>query len=155
MPGIPPCETALWCRELQKEEWIVFSINRLELLSSFKGKVTELIYFGNTPVGKRFDAYFEGDLSGGVLSGKMRGVDYILSRSDGVAEISIRAAIVTHDGVNISVVIAGYHRDGEIKDTYVKMVTGNERYRWLTSAIIIGKGKSAGEQLEIDYFYEA
>jgi hypothetical protein len=133
----------------------MFSIDRLELLTSFKGKVTELIYFGDTPLGKRFDAYFEGDLSGGVLSGRMRGVDYILVRSDGVAEINVRAAMVTQDGVNISVQISGYHQNGEIKDTYVKMVTGNKDYSWLTSAIIIGKGKSVGGTLEIDYFYES
>ncbi len=132
----------------------MFSIGRLELLTSFKGKVTELIYFGDTPLGRRFDAYFEGDLSGGMLSGRMRGVDYILTRADGVSEINVRAAIVTPDGVNISVEISGYHYDGEIKDTYVKMVTGNENYRWLTSAIIIGKGKSAEGNLEIGYFYE-
>ena len=132
----------------------MFSIGRLELLTSFKGKVTELIYFGNTPLGRRYDAYFDGDLSGGVLSGRMRGVDYILTRSDGVSEINVRAAIVTQDGVNISVQISGFHRDGEIKDAHVKLMTGNENYRWLTSAIIIGKGKSAEGKLEIDYFYE-
>ena len=132
----------------------MFSIGRLELLTSFKGKVTELIYFGDTPLGKRFDAYFEGDLSGGVMSGKMRGVDYILVRSDGVAEINVRAAIITSNGVNISVQISGFGQDEEIKDTYVKMVTGNENYRWLSSAIIVGKGKSVEGNLEIDYFYE-
>ena len=130
----------------------MFSIGRLELLMSFQGKVTELIYFGNTPLGRRYDAYFEGDLNGGVLSGKMRGVDYILVRPDGIAEIN---AIVTREGVNISVQISGYHCDGKIKDTFVKMVTGNENYRWLSSAIIIGKGKSAGGNLEIDYFYDS
>jgi hypothetical protein len=130
------------------------SIDRLELLTSFKGKVTELIYFGDTPLGRRFDAYFEGDLSGGVLSGKMRGVDYILVRSDGIAEVNVRAAIVTSDGINISVQISGFGQDGEIKDTYVKMVTGHEKYRWLSSVIIIGKGKSTSGNLEIDYFYE-
>jgi hypothetical protein len=137
-----------------KGKLIMFSIGRLDLLMSFRGKVTELIYFGNTPLGKRYDAYFEGDLNGGVLSGKMRGVDYILVRPDGIAEINVRAAIITREGVNISVQISGYHGNGEIKDTFVKMVTGNENYRWLSSAIIIGKGKSAGGNLEIDYFYE-
>jgi hypothetical protein len=34
------------------------------------------------------------------------------------------------------------------------MVTGNKDYSGLTSAIIIGKGKSSGGILEIDYFYE-
>jgi len=132
----------------------MFSIGRLELLTSFKGKVTESIYFGNTPLGRRLDAYFEGVLTGGVLSGKMRGVDYILVRSDGIAEINVRAAIITSDGVNISVQISGFGQGEEIKDTYVKMVTGHKDYRWLSSLIIIGKGKSTSDNLEIDYFYE-
>jgi hypothetical protein len=131
------------------------SIGPLKLLMSFQGKVTELINFGNTPLGRRFDAYFEGELTEGVLSGRMRGVDYILVRPDGIAEINVRAAITTQEGVNISVLISGYHQNGEIKDTYVKMVTGNENYHWLSSAIIVGKGKSAGGNLEIDYFYES
>ena len=131
------------------------SIGPLKLLMSFQGKVTELINFGNTPLGRRFDAYFEGELTEGVLSGRMRGVDYILVRPDGIAEINVRAVITTQEGVNISVLISGYHHNGEIKDTYVKMVTGNENYRWLSSAIIVGKGKSAGGNLEIDYFYES
>ena len=59
----------------------MFSIGQLELLSSFKGKVIERIDYGDTPVRKRLDAYFEEDLTGGVLSGKMRGVDYLLTRS--------------------------------------------------------------------------
>jgi hypothetical protein len=133
----------------------MFSIGRMELLMSLQGKVTEVINFGKTPLGRRFDAHFEGELSGEVLSGKMRGVDYILVRPDGIAEINVRAAIVTPEGVNISVQISGYHQEGEIRDAYVKMVTGNENYHWLSSAIIVGKGKSAGGNLEIDYFYEA
>jgi hypothetical protein len=133
---------------------MMFSIGRLKLLMSFRGKVTELINYGNTPLGRRFDAYFEGELTGGMLSGRMRGVDYILVRPDGIAEINVRAAIVTQDGINISVLISGIHQNGEIKDTYVKMGTGNENYRWLSSVIIVGKGKSDGEKLEIDYFYE-
>lgn len=137
-----------------KGKLIMFSIGRMDLLTSFQGKVTELINFGNTPLGRRFDAYFEGGLTGGALSGMMRGVDYILIRPDGIAEINVRASITTQDQVNISVLISGYHQDGEIKDTYVKMVTGNENYRWLSTAIIIGKGKSSGGNLEIDYFYE-
>jgi hypothetical protein len=130
------------------------SLGPMKLLMSFRGKVTELINFGNTPLGKRYDAWFEGDLSGGVISGRMRGIDFILVRPDGIAEINVRAAIVTQEGVNISVLISGYHQDGEIKDTYVKMITGKESYRWLSSVIIVGKGKSAGGNLEIDYFYE-
>jgi hypothetical protein len=37
----------------------MFTIGQLELLSSFKGKVIECIDYGDTPIGKRLDAYFE------------------------------------------------------------------------------------------------
>jgi hypothetical protein len=74
--------------------------------------------------------------------------------ADGVSEINVRAVIVTSDGVNISVQISGYYHDGLIQDAHVKLLTGDERYRWLSDKIIVGKGKSTPEGLEIDYFYE-
>lgn len=43
---------------------------------------------------------------------------------------------------------------GLIKDAYVRLLTGDERYRWLSDKIIVGKGKSTPEGLEIHYFYE-
>lgn len=130
------------------------SIGRLEPLSSFKGKITELFDFGDTPIGKRYDVYFEGDLSGGKISGKMKGVDYILTRSDEISELNVRAAITTDDGVNISVQISGYLRNEEIRDASMKLITGHEKYKWLTSKIIVGKGKITSEGLEINYFFE-
>ena len=39
----------------------------------------------------------------------------------------MRAVIVTSEGVNISVQITGYYRDGLIKDAHVKLLTGDER----------------------------
>jgi len=127
----------------------MFTISRLELLSSFRGKVVERIDYRDTPIGKGVDAYFEGGLTGGVLSGKMRGVDYLLTRSDGVAEINVRAVIVTSDGANISAQISRYYRDGLIKDAHVKLLTRDERYRWLSDKIIVGKGKSTPEGLRL------
>ena len=132
----------------------MYSINRLEHLCSYKAKVTERIPFGETPVGTRYDAYFEGDITGEKLSGKMHGIDYILVRSDGIAELNVRAILVTDDKVNISVQISGYMQDGELKDTQIKMITGHEKYHWLMTKIIIGKGKSAEGKLELDYYYE-
>lgn len=131
-----------------------FVLRPLERLASFKGRVTEVIYFGNTPWGRRFDAWFEGELTGDLLSGRMKGVDYILVRSDDVAEIQVRAAVTTPEGINVSLQIWGYHRDGEIRDAQVKVVTGSEKYRWLCDKIIVGKGKSEGGVLEFDYYYE-
>ena len=132
----------------------MYSIDRLEHLCSFKAKVTEFIYFGDTPFGKRFDASFEGELTGPKLSGKMRGIDYMLRRSDGIVELNVRAVIVTDDQINISVQISGYGQGDELKDTQIRMITGHEKYRWLMSKIIIGKGKSANGDLELDYYYE-
>lgn len=130
------------------------TLRPLKRLAGFKGRVTEVIDFGNTPLGRRFDAWFEGDLTGEVLSGKMKGVDYILVRADKVAEIHVRAAVTTPEGINLSLQIWGFHRDGEIRDAQVKVVTGAEAYQWLGDKIIVGKGKSEGGILEFDYYYE-
>jgi len=83
----------------------MYSIDCLEHLCSYKARITDLIYFGDTPIGKRYDAYFEGDLTGQKLAGKMHGIDYILERSDGIAELNVRAVLITDDKVNISVQI--------------------------------------------------
>jgi len=130
------------------------TINSLEHLCSYKADVTDFIYFGDTPYGRRFDVYFKGTLTGQILSGKMHGVDYILQRPDGIAELNVRAVLVTDDKINISVEISGYGQGEEIRDTQIKMITGHEKYRWLMSKIIIGKGKSANNKLELDYYYE-
>ena len=130
------------------------SIDDLEHLCSYKARTTNFIYFGDTPIGKRFDAYFEGEITGQKLSGRMHGIDYILMRSDGVAELDVRAVLVTEDQVNISVQISGYGQGAELKDTQIKMITGHEKYRWLMSKIIIGKGKNVNGNLELDYYYE-
>lgn len=132
----------------------MFNISQLELLCSLKAKVIEWISFGDTPLGKRADVYFEGDLTGSILSGRMRGIDYLVTRSDGVSEINVRASIVTIDGVNISVQIFGYYYDKLIKDNLVKLRTGHDKYKWLGNKIIVGKGKITPEGLEVDYFYE-
>ena len=132
----------------------MYSIDRLEHLCSFKARITDFIYFGDTPLGKRYDPYFDGELTGQRLSGKMHGIDYILARSDGIAELNVRAVIVTDDKINISVQISGYGHGDELKDTQIKMITGDEKYRWLMSKIIIGKGKSVNGKLELDYYYE-
>jgi hypothetical protein len=131
-----------------------FSIGPLEFLSSFKGRPTEFVDYGNTPIGKRVDIHFEGELTGDALSGTMRGIDYIRVRSDGVVELDVRAVILTHDGVNISVQISGYQCGEVLKDNQIKLLSGDDRYRWLNDKIIVGKGMVMPDGLEVDYFYE-
>ncbi|MBU4317018.1 MAG: DUF3237 domain-containing protein [Proteobacteria bacterium] len=132
----------------------MYVIDRLEHLCSYKADVTNRVNFGDTPFGKRYDVYFEGSVTGQKLSGKMHGIDYVLKRSDGIAELNVKAVLVTEDNVNVSVQISGYMNGEELKDTQIKMVTGHEKYSWLMSKIIIGKGKAANNRLELDYYYE-
>jgi len=137
------------------EQPVRFPVAQLELLASLTATATEFIAYGDTPLGQRMDIYFEGELTGGPLSGKMRGIDYVLVRADGVSEINARATVLTGDGANISMQIFGYMRDGEIRDAHVRLLTGDERYKWLCEKTIIGRGKlPSPTQIEIDYFYE-
>ncbi|MFC1535370.1 DUF3237 family protein, partial [Thermodesulfobacteriota bacterium] len=87
----------------------MFSMGNLEFLASFRAKVTKRIEFGKTPIGERRDVYFEGELTGDILSGKMEGIDYMITRTDGTLEVNVRAVITTNDGAYISVRISGYY----------------------------------------------
>jgi hypothetical protein len=136
------------------EKSTTFSVGPLELLMSLKAKPVEFVHYGDTPLGLRMDVHFEGALEGGVISGTMRGVDYVLVRSDGVGELNVRAVIVTNDGANISVQISGYQCNQELRDNQVKLLTGDERYLWLNDKLIVGKGMASADGLEVDYFYE-
>ncbi|MBN1381715.1 MAG: DUF3237 domain-containing protein [Deltaproteobacteria bacterium] len=132
----------------------MYAMNQLEHLCSLKAKVTDLISYGATPWGMRMDAHFEGDVAGGILNGKVRGVDYITVRSDGVAELNVRASVQTDDGICIGIEAKGYGKDGELKDAHIRIVTGHEKYNWLTSKVIVGKGRSADGGIELDYYYK-
>ena len=56
--------------------------------------------------GTRFDVGFEGD-SKGRLTGKVRGLEYLLLRADGRADLDGRATIETEDGHRIAMHIEG------------------------------------------------
>lgn len=132
----------------------MYSMNKFEHLCSLNAKVTDLISYGATPWGMRMDAHFEGEVTGGIFAGKVRGVDYITVRSDGVGELNVRASVQTDEGVCVGIEAKGYGKDGELKDAHIRIVTGHEKYSWLTSKIIVGKGKSTGGEIELDYYYE-
>lgn len=125
-------------------------------LTTYKVTVTDKIDYGETPVGHRQDVYFEGNLTGDLLSGTMRGIDYVTMRPDGVSEIGPRATMQTSDGALISVQISGYaFPDGIIKDTYVRFLTSDEKYRWLNNKVIFGEGQMTSKtEFEIRYYYE-
>jgi len=125
----------------------------IQLLATLSGTVTDVVVYGETPHGIRVDVSFEGRLSG-MIEGVMRGVDYSLVRADGVIEIDVRAAIFTDDGAAISAEIKGVMVDGRIRDTSVKLLTGHPAYQWLHDKIIVGKGWSVGDALNVRYYID-
>ncbi len=124
-----------------------------QLLATLSATITDIILYGETPHGIRVDVSFEGRLSG-MLNGVMRGIDYSLVRNDGVIEIDVRASIVTDDGALISAQVSGNMKDGRIRDTSVKLVTGHPAYQWLHDKIIVGKGWAVGDQLDVRYLID-
>lgn len=131
-----------------------------EHLTSMKADVTNIIDFGDTPAGHRMDVYFEGELTGKLLSGRMEGIDYVSTRPDGVMQINVYATISTDDDALISVRIKGYFNpeDGSVKDDNVRFLTSHEKYKWLCNTIIVGRGLASGGvgegTLAVDYHYE-
>ena len=129
----------------------------LTYLGHFKFTVTKEIVYGNTPYGIRHDVHYEGPFTGDLVSGKMSGIDYMLMRPDGVDEVNTRATIETDDGAYISVQITGYaYEDGTIVDSYVRFLSGYEKYKWMNDTVFFGKGGpvvSEADTFEIDYYY--
>ncbi len=120
----------------------IASADHVETLMHMKARVTDLVEYGPTASGLRFDVGFEGQLSGGLIKGKMQGIDYFLLRPDMVGHIDVRGTIYTDDGAKIAVSITGFMLGPEIKDSHVRFETADERYAWLGTAIVVGKGQS-------------
>ncbi len=136
------------------------ALNQFELLTSMKARVLQMVNYGMTPLGHRVDVVFEGDLTGGIITGKLQGVDYFLLRSDGVGEVDVRGNIITNDEAVISVSIKGYVIGPKFVDTSIKLTTSDERYKSLNEKIIIGNGQGLPEgftglpeQFEMNYYY--
>lgn len=85
-----------------------------ELIYEYTGKLTQMVEYGipaaavlsgqtaPPPEGARFDAYFEGAVSGPKMQGTVRGVDYLHLRADGRGQLHIHAEITTPDGKKIA-----------------------------------------------------
>jgi len=127
----------------------------LTYLGHFKATETKQIIYGNTPYGIRYDVHYEGEITGDRISGQMSGIDYLNLRPDGISEINTRATIDTPDGAYISVHITGYvDADGGITDSYVRFLSGYEKYKWVNDTVFFGKGKMLSPNtFEIYYYY--
>ena len=111
--------------------------------------------FGNTPEGIRVDFYFTGPITGDLINGTMTGIDYYLTRPDGVGEINAHATITTNDSALITVYITGYvYDDYEIQDKIVRFESGYKKYSWLNNTVLTGRGNMTSDTtFEVDYFY--
>ena len=113
------------------------------------------------PVGTRRILYARrGTFAGARLRGDLLpgGGDWVLQRSDGIAELDIRFVLRTHDGQLIYVtcdglfdispeIREGIRAGGEVDPseyyfrTAVTFETGAEKYRWLNRLLAVGIGR--------------
>ena len=96
------------------------------------------------PQGARFDVSFTGNAKG-RLSGRVRGIDYLLMRADGRADLDIRATFETDDGKRIALSAGGVGvaRAAEpIADLYenVLLTTAAAEYAWVNTRQIWAPG---------------
>jgi Protein of unknown function (DUF3237) len=96
------------------------------------------------PSGLRVDFVFEGLLQGRV-AGEIRGVDYVLMRPDGGAELDIRATVTTGDGTRIALSAEGMtiprpnSTVSSIREG-IRLATASEAYSWVNRLHIFGIG---------------
>jgi hypothetical protein len=94
--------------------------------------------------GTRFDVAFEGR-GKGRLTGKVRGVDYLVMRADGRIDLDVRATLETDDGHRIAVHIDGVaspRANEPIVDLVenVRLTTAAPSYDWVNARQIWGLG---------------
>ena len=94
--------------------------------------------------GTRFDVAFEGD-SKGRLTGKLRGVEYLLMRADGRTDLDGRGTIETEDGHRIAVHIEGVAKPRANEPMIdlienVRLTTAAPNYDWVNRRQIWGIG---------------
>jgi len=127
---------------------------------------------GATPHGHRLIVPITGGaLDGPRISAKVLpgGADWIAIRSDGVAELDVRATVETHDGALIYVTIRGYltnlmevverlTRGETVPDSDYSFVmspayeTSDPRYDWLQRTIAVAKGVMLPNAVRYDVF---
>lgn len=149
------CDSNSISPDIENKTVIIIDTLSMMHLGHYNSVITKTIPFGNTPRGFRVDIYFEGTFSGEKINGKMEGIDYFLSRPDGVSEINAYATLTTDDNATITVHITGLsYENGDIKDSYVKMESGYSNYSWLNNTVITGAGKSVTDTtFSVDYYY--
>ena len=147
---------------------------RLELLYRASITVAAPQMFGPTPQAggeRRIINITGGEFSGARLSGEVLagGADWQVIRSDGVAQLEARFSMRTGDGALFHVRNFGYRHgspeviarlfSGEVVDPasyYFRMTplieTGDSRYAWLNSLILVGSGMRTKSHVIYDVY---
>ena len=114
-----------------------------EFLYELKANM-DMVVIGPVPEGIRINFPFAGDVSG-EISGKIEGVDYVLTRPDGVGVLHILGVITTEEGDIISVEASGFGIPTQEEGRYslkgaITFQTASEKYAWLNTTLAAGKG---------------
>ena len=120
-----------------------------ELLYSLDAKM-DMLLIGSVPDGLRVNFAFVGKVRGKV-TGKVEGVDYVLTRPDGVGCLHIHEVISTEEGELISIEASGYGRPSNEVGFYdleavISFQTASEKYGWLNSTLATSKGYADTEK---------
>lgn len=115
----------------------------------------EALNAGKEPVpteGARFDLFFEGELNGPRITGKVKGVDYMTVRADGKFILNLQAIVITDDGESIALeedgILIPDEEDPQYADLQLNMkfTTATSRYAWLNKKMAWGIGRVDRQQ---------
>jgi hypothetical protein len=110
--------------------------------------------------GAQFDVAFEGGAKG-RLAGKVRGVDYVIMRADGRADLDIKATVETEDGHRIALHIDGVgtpRANEPIVDLVenVRLTTASPKYDWVNRRQLwaLGTANLATGKIHVEAFMQ-
>ena len=112
---------------------------------------------GKAPAGMRIDFPFEGTATSEHWEGErpVRGVDYVVVRSDGNMSLDIHATIgekreaVSYRGGGVS--IANEDQSADPRELIV-FETGNEDLAWLNNEVAVAFGHGAAGKITLDIY---
>ena len=103
----------------------------MELAYRFEADLSEPVPIGLVPEGIRVDFPFSGSIVEGQLAGaKLRGIDYLLLRADGVAVINAHEVVTTPSGQHVSLHAQGYITLPEGMELPTPEVLLSPEFRW-------------------------
>jgi hypothetical protein len=119
---------------------------QLEHVFDYQVALKPPVPIGAGPYGVRM--FYEvdgGEVTGARLSGKAMsgGGDWVLIGDDGFARLDVRGQIETEDGATVYMTYSGVMElEGQYFRITPRFETGDERYRWLTQSVFVGRGRA-------------